>query len=176
MKNYFYKGIAATMTFALVAVTAPNIAQAETVIQFQPRTTQELIAYLYGRIVQLQEIQKMIQNGSTQSSSQSLFDYVTVETQKADDITDITAVLRGETWLFGKATAQVWFEYGQDEDFLDFKTKKVSVRSAYDRAARIKVSYLEPDERYYFRLVAQDNKGILIYGSIFSFRTDESDQ
>lgn len=175
------KNIQLKLTSLLVAVTmlitaVPNAAQAQSVIQFQPRTTQELIAYLYGRIVQLQEIQKLMgRGGSSQTGTQSLTNYVTVETKKADRITNFSAVLRGETLLFGKATAEVWFEYGQDEDFLDFKTRKKTVRSAYDRSTRNYVKNLEDDERYYFRLVAKDNKGVVTYSSIYSFRTDEDE-
>jgi len=173
MKNYLLRVIA---LFIVVAVTVPNLALAESYIQYQPRTTQELIAYLYGRIVQLQEIQKLIEGGSSsQSSTQSLFDYVSVDTHKATEVTDTTAYLSAEVELHGKATAYAWFEYGQDEDFLDQKTGKVSVRSAYDRAIRKQVRSLEEDERYYFRIVAEDNKKAVKYGEIFAFRTDESD-
>jgi len=175
MKKIQLKLTSLLIAVAMLTTAVPLTVQAQSVIQFQPRTTQELIAYLYGRIVQLQEIQKMIQGSGPQAPSQSLFDYVVVETQKADDITDTTAYLRGETLLFGDAKAYVWFEYGQDEDFLDFKTTWSYVDSAYDRAIRTQVRNLEEDERYYFRLVAEDDNDVITYGSIFSFRTDEEE-
>ena len=172
MNKNLLKGLA---LFTIVAVTVPNLTLAATTIQYQPRTTQELIAFLYGRIVQLQEIQNLLSGGSSvPSSNQSLFDFVSVNTQSADTILATSAYLRGETLLFGKATAKVWFEYGRDRDFLDFKTRQVTVRTAYNRAIRTQVTKLEEDKRYYFRLVAEDNKGNLIYGDIYAFRTDES--
>ncbi len=144
---------------------------------YQPQTKAEIIAYLYGRISQLMEIKQSLERGDTitEATRQTDIGLVTVDTHKATEIEDTTAVLRGEVSLFGEATADAWFEYGQDEDFLDQKTRKQSVRTVYDRPVRISVSRLEEDERYYFRIVALDRDGNAYYGSVFQFRTDEED-
>lgn len=178
MKINKQKVFASIVLVAVLVTTIPNVTLAQGATQYQPQTTKELIAYLMGRIAQLQEMQRTLQGGtgSRTNNTQSSFDFVTVYTQKADLVTDVTAVLRGEVLLFGKASAVAWFEYGQDEDFLDFKTNKVNVRSAYDRAIRTSIRNLEEDENYFVRLVAQDKNGTLIYGEIFQFRTDELDE
>ena len=169
------KIVAALLVVVVIGTTVPSLALAQST-GYQPQSTRELIAYLLGRIEQLQEMQRLLQNDTSRRvNNTASFDYVTVNTEKADNINAFDAVLRGEVHLFGKAAAPVWFDYGQDEDFLDFKTSKYSVRSAYDRAIRTQVRYLKEDERYYFRIVAQDKNGTLIYGDIFGFRTDESD-
>lgn len=153
----------------------PSISYAS--VDYQPQTNAEIIAYLYGRISQLLDIQATLESGGTISSLDSdfLLDYVSVTTHSAAEVESTTAVLRGEVKLFGKLTASAWFEYGEDEDFLDQKTSKKSIRSVYDRAVRIKVTGLEDDERYYFRLVTLNKDKTISYGRVYSFRTDESD-
>lgn len=158
------------LTVAGVLFLAPFYSSAAT---YQPRTNQELIAYLYGRIIQLNEIKQMIDSGKSWSDVSKLeVNYVLVETHKATEIEETTAVLRGEVQLFGDATASVWFEYGEDENFLDQKTSRKSVRSAYDRAVRIKIDDLEDDERYYFRIVSLNKDKTISYGEVYQFRTD----
>lgn len=167
------------LAFVLLAsLSVPTAARAQSALYYQPRTTSEMVAYLYGRIAQLLEIKQLLEQGGgrvTTSSAIPVFSQVSITTHSATEITNTTAVLRGEAELYGEATASVWFEYGQDEDFLDQKTRKVSVKTAYDRAVRTKVSYLEEDERYYFRMVATDKNDHIYYGKIFGFRTDEAD-
>ncbi|MFT7644651.1 MAG: hypothetical protein ACI9BF_000301 [Candidatus Paceibacteria bacterium] len=83
--------------------------------------------------------------------------------------------MRGEVVLFGEATPKASLEYGQDEDSLVFSTRQTSVRTAYNRAIRAQATKPEEKERYYFRLVSQDNNGNVTYGTVFAFRTDELD-
>lgn len=170
------KSTASIMTCLLLLVTlvAPISAAAST---YQPQTRGEMIAYLYGRIAQLIEIRNMLERGGAvaQSSSQFTSDLVTMDTHKALEVEATTAVLRGEVLLYGDAFAQVWFEYGTDGNFLDQRTGKYSIRTAYDRAVRVNVSRLEEDERYYFRIAGIDQSGNVYYGPIHQFRTDESD-
>lgn len=162
----------------IVVFVAPSVTFAQT-INYQPRTQAEMIAYLYGRIAQLMEIKAMLERGGTQSYYQSGvtsgFGSVAVNTHSAQTVTVDSAILRGEIVLYGDATARAWFEYGQDEDFLDQRTSQSSIRNAYDRALRLQVNRLEDDTRYYFRVVAQTTDGAVIYGPIYGFRTDEKD-
>lgn len=163
--------------FMVLLIFIPSVSNASTVFNYQPQTKAEMIAYLYGRISQLLDMQKTLKNGGTISSLSNTFslDYVTVATHKAIDIEETTAVLRGEVNLYGDMTASAWFEYGEDEDFLDQKTSKKSIRSVYDRAVRIQVKNLEDEKRYYFRLVTLSKDGSVSYGKIYGFRTDEAD-
>lgn len=160
-----------------LVIFIPSISHAQTSINYQPQTNAEIIAYLYGRISQLLDIQETLKTGGTISSLDSDFslDYVSVTTHSAIEVEETTAVLRGEVNLYGDMTASAWFEYGEDDDFLDQKTSKKTIRSAYDRAVRIKVSNLEDEERYYFRLVTLNKDSSVSYGKVYSFRTDEAD-
>ena len=155
--------------------SVPATAVAETIV-FTPQTERELMAYMYGRISQLQELKGMLENTASGASSCSPTSFnVSAETMRASEINVTDAVLRGEVWLYNDATAKAWFEYGEDEDFLDQRTRQVSIRSAYDRAVRVKVGSLFEDERYYFRIVVQEKSGVVLYGDTRGFRTDESD-
>lgn len=162
--------VAGMLLLAIVASPFSAVAA-----QYQPQTTNELIAYLYGRIAQLMEIKALLERGgsSAQPSNQPSFSLVAVATHRATEVEDTTAVLRGEVLLYGDTSAEAWFEYGQDSDFLDQKTRQRNVRTVYDRALRVEVTRLEPDERYYFRIAAVDDNGSVYYGPVFQFRTDE---
>lgn len=162
---------------SFIVAMVPSTALAQS-ITYQPQTQAEMTAYLYGRIAQLLQIKQLLDKGKSWEEAVSLsqVDYATMSTHKAIDVEVTTAVLRGEVNLYGKATAQAWFEYGTDEDFLDQRTNQVSVRSAYDRAVRVAVRSLKPDERYYFRMATVDNNKIVTYGEVYAFRTDEIDE
>jgi hypothetical protein len=177
MNKYFILSISTIAVFFILAA-APITASAQTnFATYQPRTEAERIAYLYGRISQLLDIQAQLQNGGNVAAveNQLSFDYVSVDTHRAVEIEATTAVLRGEVELFGEATASAWFEYGEDKDFLDQRTTKKSIRSAYERAVRIKVSGLEEEEVYYFRIVTLNKDKTVSYGPIYTFRTDEDE-
>jgi hypothetical protein len=176
MMKKFQIFVSGLMLVVLVAALAPVSANAQTV-SYHPQTQAEKVAYLYGRIAQLLQIKQLLGQGKSfeEAVALSSVDYVTISTHRAIEITETTAVLRGEVNLYGKATAQAWFEYGEDEDFLDQRTNQTSVRSAYDRAVRMEVRNLEQDERYYFRLVVMSGDGIVSYGDVYQFRSDEEE-
>ena len=173
MKNLSHT-ISAVLIVSMVLVMTPAEAFAQT-LNYQPQTQAERIAYLYGRIAQLLQIKQLLDQGKSWNEAVALaqVNYVTIQTHKALEVEATTAILRGEVNLYGKATAQAWFEYGLDDDFLDQRTGKVTIRSAYERAVRVGLRNLKPDERYYFRLVTSDSNGIVTYGDIYAFRTDE---
>lgn len=166
------------MVVLLVATMVTPLAVSAQTIRYQPQTQAELIAYLYGRIAQLMEMKAMLESSAAPSTPGSVVGTaaaVVIDTHGAQSVTERSAILRGEVNVYGGATANAWFEYGQERDFLDQKTRQVAVRSAYDRALRQTVTNLEDDERYFFRVVAQRTDGTVLYGSIFSFRTDEAE-
>lgn len=169
-KKQYFTGVITILL--LVVLVTPTVSYATT---YQPRTQAEMIAYLYGRISQLMEIQAALGQGGGGAVAKILPKTVTVTTYRAVEVTDKTAILRGEIILAEKNTARVWFEYGEDEDFLDRKTVQKTIRTIYDRGLRIILTNIEDDERYYFRIVALDNNGDVHYGETFAFRTKESD-
>lgn len=173
--KHIKRGFVAVALLFILVFPAQSFAAAT--LQYKPQTQAEMLAYLYGRIAQLMQIKQLLDQGNTlqQATEQATVDFVTVDTHSAREIEDTTAILRGEVNLFGDATATAWFEYGQDEDFLDQRTYRRYIRTAYDRALRENVTRLEEDERYYFRIVATDKDGLVYYGTVHSFRTDESE-
>lgn len=169
------KNIITTLVLALLLTSAfPQLSFAQST-SFQPTTAREMIAYLMGQIQQLQNLKAMLERAGNPARvvAPSAVSYVTVDTFDATEETDVSAALSGEVLLFGDATAQTWFEYGQDEDFLDSKTSKKNAYTPYDRAQKVIVTRLEPDEKYFFRIVALTNDDQVLYGSVATFRTDE---
>jgi hypothetical protein len=174
--NKFKQVVLASLVFSFVFFAPASTAEALTATN-QPETTAELIAYLQGRIAQLLEMQRLLESSgqNNQNFQQSTVKFVSINTRKAADVEETTAVFRGEAIVYGGAKASVWFEFGQEEDFLDFRSRIVTIQTEYDRAVRVPVINLRDDKRYYFRMVAKDQAGNVTYGKIFSFRTDEPD-
>lgn len=178
MNKFLLLSVSSFALFAMLSVTPTTVSAQSSALAYTPRTEAEKVAYLYGRISQLLEIQAELQRGGDISSlgnGSILFDYVTVKTHRAVEVEQTTAVLRGEVTLAGEVTASAWFEYGVDKNFLDQKTNRRNIRSAFDRAFRAPVSRLEDDKVYYFRVAALTKDDAVSYGSVFSFRTDEED-
>lgn len=164
------------LSFTLMTVFfTPTTAFAQSVT-YQPRTESELVAYLYGRIIQLVEIKAMLERQQGITSPTYTPSGASIDTHSALEITSDTAILRGEVVLRDTTPIKAWFEYGQDQKFLDQKTRQVTVKSLYDRAVRQKVTQLEDDERYYFRIASMTKEGVVSYGPIYGFRTDEADE
>lgn len=98
----------------------------------------------------------------------------TVQTLSASDVGDDYATLNGYLYTNGEDTVY-WFEYGTSRSNLNRVT---SERDVNDRDGRVTVfndirNGLDPDETYYFRLVAENNDG-MDRGEILSFRTDDN--
>lgn len=162
------------MAMFLLVLSLPTISNAATTaVTYKPQTKAEMVAYLYGRISQLLEIQQALEKSGSNVVTAEILNYTSIETREADDILATSAVLRGEIGLYGNSTASVWFEYGEDEDFLDFKSKKVKISNVYDRAVRIPVTKLKDDQKYYYRMATVDKNGVVQYGDIDDFRTEE---
>ncbi|MEM9336817.1 MAG: hypothetical protein AAGA35_03110 [Patescibacteria group bacterium] len=168
----------------MVATSVPQVAVAQT---FQPRTNQELIAYLYGIIAQLQAQQGQFSGGQVlgvsssgntsfvTSSFNSFGNYdIDVDTLSARDIDEEEAELRANIDLDGAAFADGWFEYGEDGD-LDEETSRVRITNRGDntRSFTREIDDLDEDELYFFRAVAEGPDGRREYGEVRSFRTDD---
>lgn len=155
---------------------------------FKPQTIEEMIAYLYGIIAQLQAQIDAQTGGSGSSSSggsssgsssarpgNSSSRSLDVDTLSAADIRDDEADLRGRIDLNGNDYAYAWFEYGEDDDDLDERSvrRRVSDTTGDRQDVRINVDDLDEDERYYYRLVGENESGTRYYGSVRNFRTDD---
>jgi len=92
-----------------------------------------------------------------------------VTTKSATSISDDRATLNARVDGNGSSTT-AWFEYGTDRD-LDDSTSEESVGSR-STDFDLRISDLEEDTIYYFRVVAENDEGT-DYGSILSFRTDD---
>ena len=96
-----------------------------------------------------------------------------VTTKNAEDIEDNSAELVCDVET-ADADADVWFEWGEDDDDLDEDTNKVNVDSDDSDTIRKTITGLDEDTRYYFRCVAEDDDGDEDNGSIKSFTTDDN--
>jgi phosphodiesterase/alkaline phosphatase D-like protein len=174
MKNLKKTLVGGIGVLLISAFLAPATSFAQTYYLYEPQNRAETLAYLYGRIAQLIELKERMAAGERMDKAVNNMsvDEVIISTKSASDVTGTTAVLRGEVLVYGKATASVWFEYGENENFLDLKTSRVQVKSAYDRAVRVSVSRLKENKRYYYRIATQGKDGVVRYGSIQRFYTD----
>jgi len=162
---------------AVLLITPLGLQASTNLEDYDQLSIQERIAYLTGRIAQLQALIELIEEeeGNYSSSGSSRFD---VDTLSASDVRDDEADLRARIDLGRNDEVIVWFEYGEDDDDLDDRTSK---RKLYDsRGTRQTISFnvddLDEDERYYFRAVAEDEDGDRKYGSTKSFRTDDDNR
>lgn len=182
----FVGGMIAVLLFVAFApqTQAYSYVSYPTTPVYQTQSSQDLVAYLYALIAQLQSLQTQYyyqyghQYGNPGQTyyrpvynHNSYDDYdVEVETLRARDIDDEEARLYGEVDLDGAPYAYVWFEYGQGGRLTDH-TDEEKVSDDDDFSAY--VDDLDEDEKYYFRAVAEDPDGQRTYGELMSFETDD---
>lgn len=172
MKNS-KKYVLGILLSTLIIYSVPSFSLAST-FNYQPRTQAEMVAFMYGRISQLLEIKQILEQGGGSCSAIGLVaNNKLIQTHSAADIEANKAILRGEIIITDNNRLTTWFEYGEERDFLDLRTRKVVASSIYDRAVRTPVTNLKDDTRYYYRMVAMNNTGSVQYGEIYQFRTKE---
>ena len=180
--KHFVVGVCAAVVLALSAV--PMAAQAQTYDQ----TREQLINEIYRLLAQLALMQSP-QQGYYIETPQYRYNYqyqtprvlgestsnarVEVETLRAIDVEDDEASVYGNVDLDSARFADVWFEYGQDDDDLDERSRMGRIDRNDRRSFRADLEDLDEDERYYYRAVARDPQGRLDYGAIRNFFTDE---
>lgn len=186
MKTQFARTTTIGFLVCILAFS-PMHAQAQTTdATYQPQTVEEMIAYLYGIIAQLQaQLDARTGGGSDSGNSSGSGSTVRpgggnsrsldVDTLSADDIRDDEADLRGRIDLNGNDYAYTWFEYGEDDDDLDDRTvrRRVTDTTGDRQSVRINLDDLDEDERYYYRLVGENESGDEFFGRIRDFRTDD---
>lgn len=100
---------------------------------------------------------------------------IQVETIDAESVEDEYAVLRGVLTFNNTNFARVWFEYGDDEDYLDYETQRVLVNKTYTPVIlNMEVEDLDKDQEYFYRIIAEDQNGRISTGEIVEFFTDDN--
>ena len=95
-------------------------------------------------------------------------------TLSATSVDTDSAKLRCEVDTNGD-DADVWFEWGEDEDDLDERTSKVSVNDDETNQTVTKtITGLDEDTEYYFQCFIEDDGGEEDEGSVKRFTTDEN--
>ena len=167
----------------VLAFLVPSGAHAQTVTQFQPQTREQIIAYLYGQITQLQILlaEKLAEErgsssslGSSNSSNNNSSSRADVEvaTLGVQNITEDSVTLRGEIDLDGVDEVFVWFEYvDEDERERETAVKRLTSSRGDRQTFIIQVRNLKKDEKYFYRAVAEDENGDRDFGSARSFTT-----
>ncbi len=163
------------ITAALVLVSislAPLTMYAQTTV-YQPRTQQEMLAYLYGMVAQLQLMLQYGQYCDCDSSSVQSGD-LTVVTRSAKHITDDSADLVGEVESDTRQSVRVWFEYDTSRN-LDERsgTTRLSLQPGVTKEVTIRIADLNDDDTYYYRFIVEDEDGEEVAGATRSFTTDE---
>lgn len=164
----------------VLSFLVPFSAQAQSTTQFQPQTREQIIAYLYGQITQLQILlAKQIaaeRNGTSNlhtANNATSRSVVKVVSLSAQNITDESVTLRGEVDLKGEGEVYVWFEYVDENDI---ERKSTAKRVTDDRGDKqiftTSLNNLKDNERYYFRAATEDENGNRSYGERGSFTTE----
>lgn len=101
---------------------------------------------------------------------------VEIATRGTSNITDDEARVFAEILDFnGSDFADVWFEYGRDDDELLLRTSIERIDEDDDEDFFRTLHNLREDTRYFYRAVARDEDGDEDFGSIRSFTTDDED-
>ena len=137
--------------------------------------------YLLNYIAQLQQILAQLEllrdnnvNNGFNPVRPSGNAAVDVETEDASDIDDDRARLNGEVDFNREDEATVYFLWGERRNDLDNQTTRVVLDEDDDDEDFSQIiTRLDEDETYYFRAVAEDERGRRDLGSIESFITDD---
>lgn len=165
-----------TITAALLGLVLlmPSYSYAQT---WQPRTNAELIAYLYGIVVQLQAQLEALKEADSNNSRPHTTNvnrgrnpyFVNVITLAPTAISRNAATLKAEVDKGGSEYLDVWFEYGEDVD--DDRSKSQSITQSQRQSITMVIDELDDDTDYEFRIVAEDEDGNRRYGEIRTFTT-----
>jgi len=182
MKTKFYVSVVG-LCFAAVAAL-PNTVQANSYENALSLVYAQLLqAIATGDSVQINNAVAIFfevlafQDESFGNGSGSEQDEIDVTTDEdVDDITRDSAELRGEIDFDGDTDrAYVWFEYGEEEDELEYETSRMKIDDRDDEEFEMEIDDLDSGERYYFRAVAEDrDTDDLYYGNIEDFKTSGS--
>jgi len=137
---------------------------------------QAYIQQLMALLEQLQNLQEQ-QNNYTPFPNNNGNSDVDVTTRSAQDIDDEEATLRGEVDFNKEDEATVYFRYGKTKYALNNSTTHVVLdEDDDDESFSAGIRNLRDDTTYYYRAVAEDERGRRDYGSVLSFETDDDDR
>ena len=134
-KNVVLMAVAMLAVVVFVSLFTPAKASAQVFnSQFTPQTNEQLIAYLYGIIAQLQNQNTTVSQigsgqvlGVTNTVTNFSNNKIDVSTRAVRNTTEDETTLTGRAFLNGSTFARVWFEYGEDSGADDERTSKRSV-------------------------------------------------
>jgi len=134
--------------------------------------------YLYGNINNGfgQIIRPIIQNNSfSNRGSWNWINYLqTLVQTKSVETDDNEATFSGTIYTGGIDYAYVWFEYGENPNFLNDSTSEKKVAGNNGSVTFEKtVTDLDENTRYFLRAVGEEKNGRRAYGGIMSFVTSD---
>lgn len=97
-----------------------------------------------------------------------------VRTDRATNIEDISASLRGFVDTNDDREVYIWFEWGTSSSRLNNQTPPFFVGRTSGDNFEYMLQNLRPDTTYYFRAVAENEDGDRVYGERRNFRTDDA--
>lgn len=128
-----------------------------------------LIAQIQALLAQLERLDGGSYGGGSHGNSD-----VDVETLSARSIDNDRAQLLGEVDLNDEDEAYVWFEYGTSRS-VSQETGQAQIRDNDPGRFVYSLRNLSPFRTYYYRAMAEDERGRVAAGEIRSFRTDGDD-
>lgn len=141
---------------------------------FQIAQLQAYVDQLQALIDQLRKLQENEGSYPTYPRPGSRDSKVDVTTRSATDIEDNAVTLRGEVDFNNEDEATVYFQYGRSSSNLKYQTTHwVLDEDDDDEDFEQGLTDLKEDTKYYFRAVAEDERGREDYGRIYSFTTDD---
>ncbi len=144
---------------------------------FQIAQLQAYVDQLQALIDQLRELQSNQGTYPTYPRPSYGNSDVDVTTRSATDIDDEEVTLRGEVDFNNEDEATVYFQYGKSSSNLKYETTHwVLDEDDDDEDFEQGLTDLEEDTKYYYRAVAEDERGREDYGQIYSFTTDDDDR
>ncbi len=171
MKHTFISSCLISGLIGLLIITPlfPTVAAAN----FQPRTQEEQLAFLYGQLAlllaQLERQQQMANGDAVIQAQRNPFN-VRVTTAAPERVSLTTAELRGEIDRGTAPFITVWTEYGIG-NVLNERTTEQTVTLSGRRAVAIRLENLRVNTTYRYRLVARDSAGNVIVGQTRTFTT-----
>jgi len=135
-----------------------------------------LEAYVQQLIALIEQL-RALQNGQANSNNpvSNGNSRVDVETVGSKNVDDEDATLRGEIDFNNEDEATVYFQYGRSSsDLSNDTTHYVLDEDDDDEDFEHTITNLRDDTRYYYRAVAEDERGRKVYGKIRNFTSDDN--